>query len=99
MQDRTDPPASRDIRGDLICTQCARVAGHIQGPSTRRRDTVTFQVEDPSHADMVRRLCCPHCGGRLWLQNSAEVPIDPLAFDPAALRPRRGRPLKTSKPS
>jgi hypothetical protein len=96
MRDRTDPQASRDIRGDLICTQCARVAGHIQGPNTRRWETVTLQIDDPSHAETVRRLCCPHCEGRLWLQNSAEVPIDPLAFDREALRPRRGRPLKPS---
>ena len=89
----------RDVQGDLVCTQCARVAGHIQGPNTRQWETVTLQVEDPRHADTVRRLWCPHCAGRLWLQNSAEVPIDPLAFDRAALRPRRGRPLKTSKPS
>jgi hypothetical protein len=81
MRDRTDPPVGRDMCGDVICTQCARVAGHIQGPNTRRWDTVTLQVGGPSHADTVRRLCCPHCAGRLWLQNSSEVPIDPLAFD------------------
>jgi hypothetical protein len=94
MHDRADPPSGRDIRGDLICTQCARVAGTVQGANVRRTKRVALHVEDPSHADAVRRLRCPHCSGRLWLQNSEEVPLNPLPVDREALRPNRGRPLK-----
>ena len=94
MHGRDDRVIGRDVQGDLVCTQCARVAGSVQGPNNRRSRTVVLRVQDPLHAAAVRRLCCPHCSGRLWLQNSAEVPMDPLAFDREALRPRRGRPLK-----
>ena len=94
MQDHDDQVTSRDVEGDLVCTQCARVAGSVHGPNNRQMKTVTLRVQDPRHAEAVRRLCCPHCSGRLWLQNSAEVPVDPLAFDRQALRPRPGRPPK-----
>ena len=98
MHDRADRLTDRDVQGDLVCTQCARVAGSVRGPNGRGVKTVTLRVQDPRHAEAVRRLCCPHCSGRLWLQNSAEVPIDPLAFDREALRPNRGRPPKVSRP-
>ena len=97
MHDRDDRSVGRDIQGDLVCTQCARVAGSVQGPNNRQMRAVMLRVQDPRHAEAVRRLRCPHCAGRLWLQNSAEVPIDPLAFDREALRPRAGRPLKTPR--
>ena len=92
MRDRADPPAP-DIRGDLICTQCARVAGTVQGANVRLTKTVALHVDDPRHADAVRHLRCPYCSGRLWLQNSEDVPINPLR-DREALRPRGGRPSK-----
>lgn len=94
MHGRDGRVIDRDIQGDLVCTQCARVAGSVRGKDSRHVRTVTLCVQDPHHAETVRRLCCPHCSGRLWLQNSAEVPPDPLAFDREALRPRPGRPLK-----
>jgi hypothetical protein len=94
MRDGADSLSDRDIRGDLICTQCARVAGTVQGANVRLTKGVALHVGDPSHVGDVRRLCCPHCSGRLWLQNSEEVPIDPLAFNREALRPNRGRPPK-----
>jgi len=97
MRDHTDPPVGRDIRGDLICTQCARVAGTVQGANVRLTKTVALRVHDPRHADAVRRLRCPDCSGRLWLQNSEEVPVNPLDFDREALRPNRGRPPKTPR--
>lgn len=97
MRDRADPPSGRDIRGDLVCTQCARVAGTVQGANVRLTKTVALRVQDPRHADAVRHLRCPDCSGRLWLQNSEEVPIDPLGFDREALRPNRGRPPKTPR--
>jgi hypothetical protein len=98
MRDPAGGAPGRDVRGDLVCTQCARVAGSIQGPNTRGQKTVTLRVQDPHHLDAIRRLRCPDCSGRLWLQNSAEVPIDPLQGDREALRPRRGRPEKIRGP-
>jgi hypothetical protein len=92
MQNRAESPSGRDLRGDLVCTQCARVAGSVQGPNIRLMKRVTLRVEDPSQAEAVRQLRCPNCSGRLWLQNSEEIPPDPLQFDHAALRPNRGRP-------
>ena len=94
MHHRDDRVIGRDVQGDLVCTQCARVAGSVQGPNSRQVKTVTLRVQHPSHAVAVRQLRCPYCSGRLWLQNSAEIPVDPLQFDREALRPRRGRPLK-----
>ncbi len=97
MHDRDDRSVGRDMQGDLVCTQCARVAGSVQGPNNHQMKTVTLRVQNPRHADAVRRLRCPSCSGRLWLQNSAEIPIDPLAFNREALRPNRGRPPKTPR--
>ena len=79
-----------DVRGDLVCTQCARVAGTVQGANVRGAKVVALRVQDPHHAAAVRRLACPDCSGRLWLQNREAVPLDPLRFDREALRPRRG---------
>jgi uncharacterized protein YbaR (Trm112 family) len=94
MTDHADPPTGRDVRGDLVCTQCARVAGRVQGANVRLAKSVELRVDDPRHVDAVRHLRCPHCAGRLWLQNSEEVPVDPLLFNREALRPYRGRPPK-----
>ena len=97
VHDRDGRLIGRDVQGDLVCTQCARVAGSVQGQNTRHPRTVVLRVTDPVHTAVVRRLRCPHCSGRLWLQNSAEIPLDPLAFDREALQPKRGRPPKMSK--
>jgi hypothetical protein len=97
LRDPVDRATGRDVQGDLVCTQCARVAGSVRGPNDGGKKTVTLCVQDPRHADAVRQLRCPACSGRLWLQNSAEVPIDPLASDREALRPHRGRPVKAPK--
>ncbi len=94
MNALADALTDRNVRGDLVCTQCARVAGTVQGANVRLAKTVALHVQDPQHVDMVRRLRCPACSGRLWLQDREEVPIDPLAFDREALRPRRGRTSK-----
>lgn len=99
LPNRADKLTGRDIRGDLVCTQCARVAGTAQGPNIRRAKLVSLRVQDSRHADAVRHLRCPDCSGRLWLQNSEEVPIDPLQFDREALRPNRGRPPKVPRMS
>lgn len=87
--------SGQHIRGDLVCTQCARVAGTAEGTNTRQARSIKLHVEDPSHADAVRRLCCPYCAGRLWLQNSENVRDNWHALDSEALRPRVGRRPKT----
>jgi hypothetical protein len=99
MRGRADRSIGRDVQGDLVCTQCARVAGSVQGPNNRLSKTVTLRVQDPRHADAVHDLRCPYCSGRLWLQNSEEVPLDPLQGDREALRPNRGRPPKIPRMS
>jgi hypothetical protein len=92
MPDSATLSTNRDIRGDLICTQCARVAGTVQGANVKGAKLVALRVQDPHHAEAVRLLRCPDCAGRLWLQNREEVPLDPLRFDRDALRAQRGRP-------
>lgn len=96
MNELADALSKRDVRGDLVCTQCARVAGTVQGANIRLAKVVALHVEDPLQVDLVRRLVCPSCAGRLWVQDREDVPIDPLAFDREALRPRRGRPAKVT---
>src|SRR3954453_6298452 len=87
--------SDRQVRGDLVCTQCARVAGTAEGSGARHAKTVTIRVVDPAHGDAVRRLCCPHCSARLWLQNSENARDNWHALDSDALRPHHGRPPKT----
>jgi hypothetical protein len=81
-------------RGDLVCTQCARIAGTAEGSNDRQAKSVTIRVEDPSHADAVHRLRCPHCSGRLWLQNVEDDGDNWHALGSEALLPRSGRPSK-----
>ena len=90
MPDQAALSSKPDVRGDLVCTQCARVAGTVQGANVRGVKVVALRVQDPLHAAAVRRLSCPDCAGRLWLQNREDVPLDPLRFDREALRPQRG---------
>jgi hypothetical protein len=85
-------------RADLVCTQCARVAGTAEGSNARQAQSITIRVQDPAHAGAVRRLCCPHCSGRLWLQNSEDARDTWHALGGEALRPRYGRPSKLSPP-
>ena len=51
--------SERDVRGDLICTQCARVAGTVQGANGRGAKVVALRVQDPLRAEAVRRLDVP----------------------------------------
>lgn len=92
MADSATLSTDRNIRGDLVCTQCARVAGTVQGANVKGAKLVALRVQDPQHAEAVRLLRCPDCAGRLWLQNREEVPLDPLRYDREALRSQRGRP-------
>src|SRR5689334_15233503 len=83
--------SGRHVRGDLVCTQCARVAGTAEGSNDRQATSITIRVEDPSHAESVNRLCCPRCSARLWLQNSEDVRDNWHALGTDALRPNVGR--------
>jgi uncharacterized protein YbaR (Trm112 family) len=82
----------RQVRGDLACTQCARVAGTAEGSNTRQSRSIAIRLADPSHADAVRRLCCPYCSARLWLQNSEDVHENwhTLSGDALQVRSTRG---------
>lgn len=99
MHSQAERPGGPDVRGDLVCTQCARVAGTVQGANNRQTKVVSLTVQDPLHAEAVRQLRCPDCSGRLWLQDREDVPINPLGFNREALLPNRGRPTKASKQS
>jgi hypothetical protein len=98
----TDGTASRsrwEIRGTLVCTLCARTVGTIHGLLARPMTVTSIQVPDASHADAVRRLQCPHCSGRLWLQDREEVQVSRHVLTYEDLHPRRGRPPRVSRVS
>ena len=97
MLERLDLQHGHHIRADLVCVLCARTAGRIQGPSLRPLPSVSLRVQDPRHVDAVRRLRCPYCSGRLWLQNSEEIHVDRRPLTTDELRPRRGRPRKVPR--
>ena len=84
----------RDIRADLVCVLCARTAGSVQGSSLRPLAPLSLRVQDPGHADAVRRLRCPYCSGRLWLQNREAIHVDRRPLPTEQLRPRHGRSRK-----
>ena len=99
MPDRLDLEHGRDLRADLVCVQCARTVGAVQGPSLRQLTLMSLQVQDPRHVDAVRRLRCPYCSGRLWLQNIENIHVDRRPLTADELRPRRGRPPKVGRAS
>jgi hypothetical protein len=86
-------------RADLVCVLCARTAGKVEGPSLRPMTPMSLHVQDPRHEASVRRLRCPYCLGRLWLQNREEFHVNRLPLDSEELRPRRGRPPKVRRAS
>ena len=91
LTDRLDLEHGRDLHADLVCVLCGRTAGQIQGPNRLAPMSMSLRVQDPRHVDAVRRLRCPYCSGRLWLQNSQEVPVDRRPLTIEDLRPRGGR--------
>ena len=97
MLERLDLQHGRDVRADLVCVLCVRTAGSVQGPSLRSLTSTSFRVQDPRHVDAVRRLRCPYCSGRLWLQNREEIHVDRRPLTTEELRPRRGRPRKVPR--
>jgi hypothetical protein len=94
MLERLDQQHGRDIRADLVCVLCARTAGSVQGSSLRPLTPSSLRVQDPGRADAVRRLRCPYCSGRLWLQDGEEIHVDRRPLPTEELRPRHGRPRK-----
>src|SRR6266540_2067862 len=91
------------IRAELVCTLCGRMAATVQGPWAQRFVPTQLVVKDPEHASAVRRLRCPHCGGRLLLQNQEEVqlyrgplPSEDDEEDDTPPPRRRGRPRRSS---
>jgi len=97
MPERRDLEHGRDIRADLVCVLCARTAGSIQGSSLRLPTPISLRVQDPRHVDAVRRLRCPYCLGRLWLQNGEAVHVDRRPLTTEELRPHHGRPRKVTR--
>jgi hypothetical protein len=99
MSDRLSLNHGREIRADLVCTHCTRSAGWVQGPNVRQVTSMSLRAQDPEYTDAVLRLRCPHCSGRLWLQNVEEVHADQRPLTAEELRPRHGRRQKPGRPT
>jgi hypothetical protein len=99
MPDQALPRSGWEIRANLVCTLCARTVGTARGLSARPVRLTSIRLVDASHAETVRRLRCPYCAGRLWLQDLEEVYAARHALTGEDLRPRRGRPRKVLKAS
>lgn len=83
-----------EVRGELACLLCTRTVAHVQGPRAPRFIPSSIRVQSPEHMASVRRMRCPHCEGRLWLQDTEEIFIDRRPLSDDDLHPRRGRPPK-----
>ena len=99
MPDEALPRRGWEVRASLVCTLCARMAGSARGPDAQPLTLTSVRLVDASHADAVRRLRCPYCSGRLWLQDREEVRSDHHGLSADDLRPRRGRPRKPGRAS
>jgi hypothetical protein len=99
MSERLDPDHGRAIRADLVCVLCARTAGSVEGLTLQPSTPMSLWVQDPQHVAAVRRLRCPYCAGRLWLQNREAIRVDRRPLNAEELRPHRGRPAKIRRAS
>jgi hypothetical protein len=99
MTDQARARSGWEVRANLVCTLCARTVGHARGPGTRPARLTSVRVLDPSHAESVRRLRCPYCSGRLWLQDREEIYVGPYPLSDEHRHPRRGRPRKVIRAS
>jgi hypothetical protein len=93
----TDQVVSRkgwEVRASLVCTLCGRTAGIAWGPDAQPVRLTSIRLLDASHFDAVLRRRCPHCSGRLWLQDYEDVYVLPTDLSAEDLHPRRGRPRK-----
>jgi DNA-directed RNA polymerase subunit RPC12/RpoP len=99
MSDQAVSRSRWEVRANLVCTLCARTVGAARGSNARPVTLTSVRVLDSSHADAVRRLRCPYCSGRLWLQDCEEIRSDHHGLSADDLRPRRGRPPKAPRVS
>jgi hypothetical protein len=88
-----------ETRASLVCTLCARTVGSVHGPAGFTLTAVSIRVPDASHADAVRRLRCPHCLGRLWLQDREEIYVERCASSAEVRGPSLGRRRRLSRAS
>jgi DNA-directed RNA polymerase subunit RPC12/RpoP len=99
MSDEAFPRSRWEVRANLVCTLCARTVGAARGSNAQPLTLTSVRLVDANHADAVRRLRCPYCSGRLWLQDHEEVRSDHHGLSADDLRPRRGRPRKPGRAS
>ncbi|MFN8524352.1 MAG: hypothetical protein U0821_14730 [Chloroflexota bacterium] len=88
-----------EVRGDLTCILCTRAIATAQGPKDRVLEAGSIKLRNPAHVDAVRKMRCPYCSGRLWLQDTEDVWVDRRPLSAEDLRPRRGRPPKIARAS
>lgn len=81
------------------CASSARTVGRVQGPNLGPTTRMTLRVQDPRHVDTVRRLRCPSCSGRVWIQNSESIHVDRRPLTTEDLEPRAGRRPKIGRAS
>ena len=99
MLDQAKALCGWEVRGDLACLLCNRTVAHVQGPRERRFSPTSVRVQAREHLDSIRKMRCPHCAGRLWLQDTEDVYVDRRPLSAEDLRPRRGRPPKVARAS
>ena len=86
-------------RAGLVSTLCARTVGRVHGPAGFTLTAVSIRVQDASHAETVRRLRCPHCLGRLWLQDREEIYVERCASSAEDRGPSLGCRRRSSRAS
>lgn len=99
MIDRSDVSGRQDVRGELACLLCARTVARVQAPRDRRFMLNSIRVHAREHIAAIRRMRCPHCAGRLWLQETEVVYVERRPLEPGDLRRRAGRPPKVAEAS
>ena len=99
MPDQVALRSGWEVRANLVCTLCARTVGSARGPNARPVTLTSVRVLDASHAEAVRRLRCPYCSGRLWLQDHEVIYVDRHTLSAEELRPRAGRRRKVPRAS
>lgn len=78
------------LTGELRCLQCSRTAATARVLAGRLR----VKLSQHEHAEAVKRLRCPSCGGNLQLVDTAYEVVRHFYLTPSDLVPKRGRPAK-----
>jgi len=99
MTDQARERSDWEVRADLVCTQCSRIAGSVHGPAGRPLTPASIRAHDAGDAEAVQRLRCPCCSGRLWMQDGETIYLGPQTLSDEELHPRRGRPRKAPRAS